>query len=88
MSVSQTRALQQEVNALREQVLDLGEAVTDLTTQTAAWRRVCGADYEAVESWIASFREALLDAGPDAAQFDPGELKERPALHVIRGGAT
>jgi hypothetical protein len=39
MTVSQTEDMAAEVDALREQVLDLGQAVTNLTTEAHTWKR-------------------------------------------------
>jgi hypothetical protein len=42
---------------------------------------------DAIEAWIAEFREVLVTTWGPVGFWVPGELKERPRLRLIKGGA-
>lgn len=73
MPVSQTEDLQRELNALREQLLDLGEELTSLRTENRAWK----------QALVHAFRRARLPV-PGCLQDQPPPARG-PLLTVITG---
>jgi hypothetical protein len=69
MPVSQTEALEQEVNALREQLLDVGDDVTSLAGHVKKLRQAFRVIFETTGSPV-----------PDFLRDD-----RSPALQLIRG---
>jgi hypothetical protein len=77
MSAKQTRGASAEVARLCEQVLDLGQAVTDLTRQVAEMRAELGA------LWLRLADRIAPDGNPG-----PGLQQAAPEpLRLVRGGA-